>query len=740
MTNASLETLLNRAAAESTTTEHGFAFELISDYALRRSPEFGHEIASIERYERWAARTGQALVEDTGVDRVITTTGGELWAVQNKGYAQGRHVDHSDMSRFMLTAMSVGKFSRYILVTSGPGLTKKAAQVIDDLAQPVVVLDRSWLEQAANYPSTLDELKAPARPKGPFRLRTHQRDALTNLRIQLLQHDDIQFISACGTGKTVTTHALAKRLRAETVAFFVPSLGLMRQTIRAWRRQAGRAGIDAIAVCSDNTVGHGDDEVLMSAQDLNIEVIRDPERVAAFLAKPGKRMKVVFCTYHSEDIVVRAQKTYGAPEFELAIADEAHYLVGQQQDQNKIGELFKRKNDGIQRLAAAQRVYATATPRVLSNHVRDELAAVGLTGDSMGEGSAVFGPIAHHLSFRDAIDKRILSDYSVQVVAVPDEVTRNIVNQRLYIDDGTGKTIDAQTLAALEAVKQAYAGGARRIVTYHSRKADAVRFAELVNQLGMPLAADSIWGGVPAAQRDAILARLERPEGYLISNVRCLNEGVDMPRLDAVVFVDPKSSPIDVAQSIGRVLRRARGKQHGRVILPIPVASATWESGDIPTSSLDGIADEKSAWGRILGILSAMAVYDEVLEEELNNLRMGRGKRSDLNDDKTFRLASSGGGDSAGDVAPEGDGPETPGFESLDLAGPAAPIFEGANVYLVADGLDDAVRRRLASSIRLATAFSSRRRMSDRERVLAVATQLAGLSQERAELLLQKVA
>jgi predicted helicase len=714
--HSQLTQLLN-SIPRTTNVSYGSAFENVSDWALTHSTAYGSEIATIERFEIWAKRNGDMKARDLGIDRIVTTVDGEVWAVQNKGYDAKKNADLGDVSKFVLAAQGIPSVTRMLLVTSGPGLTANAAKALRRADSRVVVHNRRWLEEACEYPTSysalLDKTSKAFEVEKPFILRPDQELAKAKVLRALRSTPETQLIMACGTGKTVMSEAIANGLGAKVIVFFVPSIGLMRQTIRSWQRQTGVGGMRAIAVCSDDTVGKNDDRMAWSDEDIPCEVVRSPEAIAEFINEHTgafqARPVVVFCTYHSEHLVVRAQHEFGAPEFDFAFADEAHTLVATQEDGGRRGELVKRKDDGRKRLLARSRVYATATPRLLSKKAKQRLAAQGSDPlDSLDGSSPVFGPIAHTLTFGEAITLGVLSDYQVSIIAVPEQKYADFIHERAYVSNTKSRVLDAQTFAATEAVKLAHKLGDRRTIAYLNRKDSARSFAAALAADPELPGADAILGDMPAAQRDIRINRMNRDEGHILTNVRCLNEGVDIPALDAVMFVDPKSSPVDIGQAVGRVLRRAPGKEKGHIIIPVAVPTDNWETGVLSNEERDTAMKGPSPYKAVFDILDALASHDETIQHILTHLRLGLGKRKNADGVEVDELPDTPEElQSFLDSIVDDDGHVDKG-DKATAGTTASSVLGGGKVVLYAPGMSDDMRDQFAASLRLAVVRESR--------------------------------
>lgn len=416
--------------------------------------------------------------------------------------------------------------------------------------------------------------------------RAHQEQALTALGAALAESDRAQLVMACGTGKTLIGRWHAERTGAGVTVVVVPSLGLVAQTLREWRN-AGGWPFDAVITCSDpSTVGgederrrhDGDQDVPQHVWDsLRARVTTNPVVVARRLAhRPVQRPLVIFSTYHSAHVVAHALRSTGVVA-DLLIADEAHYLAGQPRAEFRVVL--------TDALPARAKVFMTATPVVSAT-------GVGRGALSMDD-AAMFGPVAYRLDFAEAIARELLCDYKVLVYET------SLVNQAPC-------PVEALMVAARE--------GLHRVLSFHSRVARARAFADAVNGLQLPdgrtVVARAVAGTDPGAQRAQALELFAaaRPDQLVVvASARCLSAGVDIPVVDGVLFADPKYSGVDVVQSVGRVLRRAPGKTHGLVMLPVCV----------PAGLDDDTALSAGTFSAVWGALRALRAMDTRFRSEL---------------------------------------------------------------------------------------------------------------------------
>ncbi|MFY1671278.1 Helicase associated domain protein [Plantactinospora sp. WMMB334] len=616
-------------------TLRGRQFETIVRFWLRADPVYAPQVARIWRWEDWPGADGP----DRGIDLVVETVSGQLWAVQCKGYAATGSVTKAAIDSF-LSASATSAFAQRLLVMSTDRLAPHAQRTMLKQAIPVVVVGLAQLEASpVRWPETLAGLHT-ADPAASLRcarrpLREHQLsavdDVVAELEGQLSAGDDARasLIMACGSGKTLTCHGIAERIAARKTLVLVPSLALLAQTLREWSAQSA-GQVQPIAVCSDDTVAAAAaTDADISAAELAVPVLTDARALAARMqaAPENGRPLVVFSTYHSSPVVAEAQRILAAAgtpaRFDLAVADEAHYLAGNCPP--AFGTILDRG-----RITAARRVFATATPKVVQPRIAARARQLDLSVISMSD-TAVFGPVAHRLSFADAIGLRLLADYQVLVLGVdPYSEAAAAVTNRHLVDAG-GRTIDATTFAALVAAGRAFRErDVRTALSFHTTVARARCFAELLTELEAvapsaspgPINAAYVSGGMPSSQRARLIRQFAAtgtsggPPRALLANARCLTAGVDLPDLDAVVFADPRRSTIEIVQAVGRALRRTATKERGLIVLPVVL-----RQNDDPDTVL-----ASSAFDAVWQVIAALRDHDERLAEELDELRTALGR------------------------------------------------------------------------------------------------------------------
>jgi superfamily II DNA or RNA helicase len=589
----------------------GQQFEQLCKWLLQNDPVYARQLTNVWLWKEWPGRWGV----DAGIDLVAATATGAVWAVQAKAYDSRYSITKADVDTF-LSESSREQFSFRLLIATTDHVGETARRTLIAQEKPVHLLLRSSLEAAqVSWPASPEALR-PARPI-PKELRPHQVEAVAAICGGLEDSSRGQALMACGTGKTLVALAVAEALDARRTLVLVPSLALLGQSLREWLANCRRP-FTFLPVCSDETVA-SEDSFTQEVSELGFPTTTDPSEVVAFLA--GSTPAVVFATYQSSPCIAQAH-AFGAPAFDLVIADEAHRCAG------PAAGVFATILDE-DAILSSRRLFMTATPRYFTDRLRREAESEDYAVASMDDEES-FGSVFHRLSFSEALTRDLLSDYQVVVVGIDDETCKSMVDQRQLVSCLGPTVLDAQALATRLAVGKAIREwGLRRVVTFHGRVKGAREFANslpaVVGSMSADLrpdgtiAADWVSGEMSAGKRDVILARFRdvgTDDRAVLSNARCLAEGVDVPALDGVVFVDPRRSQIDIVQAVGRAIRKAPNKKLGTVVIPVAVGAT-----DDPQAVL-----EASVFKPVWDVLLALRAHDDVLAEELDSLRRELGR------------------------------------------------------------------------------------------------------------------
>jgi superfamily II DNA or RNA helicase len=584
----------------------GKQFEKITKWWLQNDPIHSRDVKKVWLWDEWPDRPGR----DIGVDLVAEMRDGSLCAIQSKCFDMGRDIPKSELDSFV-SAASTRTFKHRWLVASTDGLSANARRMLRD--NHVTQILFSYLDSLEGFwPASFDALggtptlvKASPRP--------HQQDAIRDVVEGLSKVSRGQLIMACGTGKTLTALWITEALEPSTTLVLVPSLSLLSQTLSEWAKNANTKW-DYLCVCSDETVNKSEDAPISTTDDLPFDVTTKPADIAAFLERRGR--KIIFSTYQSSAQVAKAQKT-ASKKFDLVICDEAHRLTGKNDAE------FATALDDT-KIPAKKRLFMTATPRTYTASVKAKAIERGVEITSMDDEN-MFGKELHKLSFGQAIEKELLTDYRVVIVGVTDPQVQELIDQRELVSVAGTIETDARTLAAhIGLAKATKEYDLKRTISFHGRIKTAQQFAQQHAAIieWMPedhrpsgsIWADTITGAMNSSDRRKLLNKLKADvpgQHALLSNARCLTEGIDVPSLDGVAFIDPRSSQVDIIQAVGRAIRKARSKSLGTIVLPVL----------IPHDADADHALQDSAFKPIWAILNALRSHDEEFASQLSQLR-----------------------------------------------------------------------------------------------------------------------
>lgn len=591
-------------------------------------------------FAEWAKEQGWSNT-DIGIDLVATLADGTGYAaIQCKFYAPEQSIQKPDIDSF-ISAASNEMFTRLIIAdTTRKDFGKNAKETLDKLSKDWNRISISELEASRiDWSQFIRTGTVSLAPKK--QLREHQREALSAVVDGLQDADRGKLIMACGTGKTFTGLRIAETLggKGKRVLFMVPSLALMSQTVREWKNDC-QEEFTAFSACSDTKVGRNvdADSLDLNVHDLAFPATTDPERIARQVndASPDK-MTVVFSTYHSIDVLTRAQKQYNLPEFDLVVCDEAHRTTGVTlKDEDDSTFVRIHSNDHV---AAKKRLYMTATPRIFGEGAKRKADDHDAELASMDDVTK-FGEDLFHRGFGWAVENELLTDYKVVVLAVDEGLVSTTIQNRLKLgaeltlDDAT-KIIGcykAMTKSDLVADLEFDPKPMRRALAFCQSIAKSKiiedEFAAVVDEYtGSDLIDDArhlstevrhVDGTYNASARDELLNWLKADAGddtcRILTNAKVLSEGVDVPALDAIMFMHPRKSQIDVVQSVGRVMRRAEGKKLGYVILPVAIP---------PDTSPEAALNQNERYKVVWQILNALRAHDERLDARLNQAKIG---------------------------------------------------------------------------------------------------------------------
>ena len=581
---------------------------------LRTDPEWKSQIDHLWLWKDYPHRWGR----DCGIDLVFRDTNGKDWAVQAKCVHPDREITKAEIDSFFSESSDKHIHGRLLIATTDR-IGRNARQVIERQEKQVVLfLLDSFRKSAVDFPASLRTLLKGKR-KDPWKPLPHQKRAIRDVVSGLSDASRGQLIMACGTGKTLTSLWVKENLECEQTLVLVPSLSLLSQTLREWTANA-RNQFKWLCVCSDATVATQDDEWISHASDIGVPVTGDVKEIKSFLRTDGS--KVIFSTYQSSPLIAQAQKDRKISAFNLVLADEAHRCAG------KVSEAFGCVLDP-KRIRTDKLLFMTATPRILCGQTKTAAEGRDIEVVSMDD-PAVFGEVLHKFTFSQAIEEGRLSKYRVVIVGVDDPLIQSQIQNRDLLRTSNGVELDAQTLASHIALAKATKKyDLRRVISFHGRVVGAKQFAAdhtevlgWVRKADRPsgtTTADYVSGDMSSGDRNTKLNRLrhlEHDERGILSNARCLSEGVDVPSLDGVAFIDPRKSQVDIVQAVGRAIRKSEGKTHGTIVIPVFI-----DDGEIEQEAL-----EASRFKPIWDVVNALKSHDDDLAQELDQLRTSLGR------------------------------------------------------------------------------------------------------------------
>ena len=608
----------------------------------------------------WPGRNNQP---DTGIDLVAQERAtGDFTAIQCKFLDPSHWLQKEDIDSFF-TASGKKPFTQRMIICTTDKWGKHAEEALNNQQPPVIRLRFQDLDESViDWSSFNINRPQQIKRKPPNLIREHQKEARADVVAGFKTADRGKLIMACGTGKTFTALKIAEELvpAGGNVLFLVPSISLISQTFWEWSAQSENP-LNSFAVCSDAQVGKKKtDEEDIRTYELPFPAHTNARRLESetgmMRAKEKKNLNVIFSTYQSIKVISDAQKLFGLPEFDLVICDEAHRTTGVEQTElNKSEAATFTAVHNSDFLKAKRRLYMTATPRIYTDDSKAKAKDAGVTYFSMDE-EKDYGKELHRLDFSKAIEGKLLSDYKVLVLAVDQLAVSTVLQQQLAqgtelkLEDAV-KIVGCWNGLRKRFVKQEGDGGEamnrapmRRAVAFSSRIKDSQNIEKLFKDVIKEYAADGnpessvetdpdflrcdvlhVDGKMNSLKRSEALQWLKADtaaEGNvcrILTNARCLSEGVDVPALDAVMFLNPRKSVVDVVQAVGRVMRKADGKDYGYIILPIAVPD-----GVPPEEALSNHENYKVVWQ----VLQALRAHDDRFDKMLNQIELNT-KRPD---------------------------------------------------------------------------------------------------------------
>jgi superfamily II DNA or RNA helicase len=606
-----------KSALESLTEKQkGDCFEVLTKLFLQLNPQYSTKIKQI-----WLLKNVPASIRehlnlpdpDEGIDLIAETKDKEYWAIQCKYLGnEDKRLTRAIINSFTDLAFTVCKNISFALVcTTADRYSHKLSMYGERLGfcsgDTWRQLDEEFFEQVHEF------LTGRLLPLSPAVPRDHQKEAITEAASYFADTENSRgkFIMPCGTGKSLASYWIAEALNAQSVLVAVPSLALIRQSLEVWTREsiANKRDIDWMCVCSDETVSDIErDDAVVLTQDLGIRVHTNPDEIAEWLKENSNGNRVVFSTYQSGKAIAEASGKAGIV-FDLGIFDEAHKTVG------KVDSLFSHLLHD-ENIPIEKRVFMTATERRYLGQ-GEQIASM--------DNPSLYGDTFYLLSFKKALEAEppILCDYKIVTMIVEKSEIYELIRQNVFVKPDRGKwdeEVEAEMLAAAVALRKAMIKNPiRHAVSFHNSVARAKAFKVIQDKLTeeFPQYGDldvfHVSGKTPTGRRAREIESFAHADRGLITNARCLTEGVDVPNIDCVLFADPKKSTVDIVQAIGRALRPSPNKQRGYIIIPVVLDSGNGRE-----------SHGNVAFSYVLAVLRALAANDDRIIEYFRAISKGR--------------------------------------------------------------------------------------------------------------------
>lgn len=597
---------------EKETYQSGKLFEVFCKCYFKHEPIVKDDYKNVWYYEDIPTEIKEDLGlpnSDYGIDLLLQTIDGEFIAVQCK-FRSNENIKLSwSADKITNLFASADKADGVMVFTNAADIDSVSKSkdnfslfgisYLLNIEENTFDIFRNFLE-GETLPTTTKYLPKP-----------HQIKAIESCEEFFEIENRGQLIMPCGAGKTITSLWIKERLNPKNTLVLVPSLALLRQIKEDWAKQKSDF-YHYLCVCSEADIDKNNDNesdsIIAHTYEIGGRVTTNSEVIIDFLRRDFD--KIIFSTYQSLPQIEKALQNTDF-QFDFILCDEAHKTAGTSSG------IFSIVHDN-KRIPALKRLYMTATPRVLSDNIKKKL------GDNLAyaydmSNPAIFGYEFYRMSFKDAIDKDILVDYKIITIGISHKQIAELIKERRYISDKN--TIeDIANNYALEIVMKQY--DATHAITFHSRVKYAEEFSMRHKLLFENVKTMSVNGNQSTNARNILMTDFKNASKAVISNARCLTEGVDVPAIDLVYFCDPKNSKVDIVQATGRALRKDKRKDKKMGYIVIPIYHQNQDEVDKAISN--------SNFKNLISVIRALCDQDERLQDEINQLAYGKGKKTNF--------------------------------------------------------------------------------------------------------------
>lgn len=647
--------------------DKGECFERLMKAYLLTDPKYAYKFKKVWLWAEFPGRNDLGG-NDTGIDLVALTNDGDYWAIQCKCYQESSIIDKPAVDSFMTTSgrtfkgedLKTYSFAHRLWISTTNKWNINAQEAIKNQNPPVSRINLYDLTDAPVDWEKIDNgITGEVARTNKKTLRPHQTEALTKTHEHFKANERGKLIMACGTGKTFNSLRIAEN---ETdgkglILFLVPSIALLGQTLNEWYADAVEP-INAICICSDPEITKNrkklEDIDTSSVVDLALPASTNVDSIIhqfkALEVKSNNGLTVVFSTYQSIQVISNAQKVLEKvnpkyAQFDLIICDEAHRTTGVSLADEDESAFTKVHNNEF--IKAKKRLYMTATPRLYDDNTKSKAAQADALLCSMDDVS-LYGEEIYRIGFGEAVDKDLLTDYKVLILTlnqndVPPAVQKmiadkeseintddaskligciNALSKQILGDEGIIKESDPEPMRRAVAFCQSIAASKKITTTFNVASESYIAELPIEKQNTMQMVASKhIDGSMNATERNELLSWLkDEPvdrECRILTNVRCLSEGVDVPSLDAVLFLSARNSQVDVVQSVGRVMRKAPNKKYGYIIIPIVVPA------DVEA---DKALDDNERYKVVWTVLNALRAHDDRFNATVNKIELNKNR------------------------------------------------------------------------------------------------------------------
>lgn len=632
-----------------TQRDRGTYFEYLARAYFQNEPTYQNEFKNVWMLADVPEEFGISKV-DLGVDLVAEKFTGELVAIQAKFY--NHSIQKSNIDSF-LGELGKDYYESGIIVASTDKWGKNAEKALADRSDVIRIGLSDLRNSQIDWSKFSFESPEVVVVKAKKKLRYYQESAIQSALNHFTENDRGQLIMAPGTGKTFTSLKIAEAMARDaskeqyTILYLVPSIQLLTQTLRGWNNDTEMT-MSSMAVTSDRNASRGsvkqdESNLTIKASDIGYPATTSSKKVVEnyleLMTRPKKELLVVFGTYQSIDVLGEAQKE-GFPEFDLIIADEAHRTTGAKAFGDEASSFTKVHSD--LNVKGIKRLYQTATPKLYGIEAKKKAEENSSVISSMDDEN-LYGSVFYRLGFGDAISQDILTDYKLMVLAVDETVVQKDM-QKALADSENGLNIDDvgriigvwNGMIKRESFADKVSGEPMQRAIAFSRTIEdskrlSTQFENVVNEYlnsdeGYSVNVRHVDGSMNALEKNEALDWLasdDIPEdsARILSNVRFLTEGIDVPNLDAIIFLSPRKSQVDIVQAVGRIIRKFEGKEYGYIILPIVVPA-----GETPET----ILDNNKTYDVIWQVLNALRSVDERFEATVNKLELNKQKPKNI--------------------------------------------------------------------------------------------------------------